>query len=830
MIKSFFNPKFISIILVAMLAFSSWLPTSALARNTDEELFFIAQRAFEDGFYDVSIRYIDQLLAKNPQAERRIQAKLLLGQCYFFNSQYLKAFEIFQRLLNTSRFQDAVLFWLAETHLKIKDYSQAKNHYKKLLESYPESDYMPQAYYALGWIDFEQTQYEEAKKIFLDLVDRFPEHPLVEEARFLSSECQFFMAQYKESISSFNEYLDLFKESSRRDQIYFYKGEAYYYLEDYEKAISFYTNAYELTVNNQTKIMANIGKGWSYVKLKEFTKAEKAFQYALDIALSSGAKQEDAILGLAGLFTESNDLEKSLEYYGKFLERYPNHPRVKEIYLSKANLFYTLESFNDAVSIYQDIIEMHPSDAPLEDILEKAYLGLGWTFMRLGDLSKAIEVFQHISQHSKNKATKVSALAQIGDAYQDLNEFQNAISAYDEILKNFPNTPYTDYVQYRQGIALLKMGKIQSARLSFQSLQENFPRSRYLLDIDYYIGMAYFKKNDFISAKENLTRFIDALDPQHEFQPEAHFVLGLCYFYLNQYKDAIAIFQKIKRTYPREIDLIAEVDFHIARSLYQSGDVRNALREFKIIAFKYAKTKISLESLLWLGEYYSKTFDFNNAILFYEQIIDHFPNSPEKGKALLNLGQAYFEQKDFDRALNQFKQIDERFSSDVIAKAKLSIANTFAQQLDPATALKTYETIIENSPEFKKNAYVKIAQLFFDKKDYSSALKYYEKALAAPESPEEIKKSKIHFLIGDIYEILNQNEKAIEEYLKIPYLYPFDTKWIIKAYLRLAKIFENAENWNNAINVYNQILVYEVDERTFAQERLEWIAQNVPSN
>ena len=54
-----------------------------------------------------------------------------------------------------------------------------------------------------------------------------------------------------------------------------------------------------------------------------------------------------------------------------------------------------------------------------------------------------------------------------------------------------------------------------------------------------------------------------------------------------------------------------------------------------------------------------------------------------------------------------------------------------------------------------------------------------------------------------------------------------DTTWIIKAYLRVAKIFENKENWQDARNIYDKIMEYQVDERTFAEERLEWIRYNI---
>ena len=96
------------------------------AENEEKELFLVAQKSFEDGFYDIAIRYIDQLLEEHPQTDNRIQANLLLGQCHFFKSQYLKAYEVFQDLLQYSEFKDATLFWLGENSLKRNRLSSSK--------------------------------------------------------------------------------------------------------------------------------------------------------------------------------------------------------------------------------------------------------------------------------------------------------------------------------------------------------------------------------------------------------------------------------------------------------------------------------------------------------------------------------------------------------------------------------------------------------------------------------------------------------------------------------------------------------------------------------
>jgi len=82
-------------------------------------------------------------------------------------------------------------------------------------------------------------------------------------------------------------------------------------------------------------------------------------------------------------------------------------------------------------------------------------------------------------------------------------------------------------------------------------------------------------------------------------------------------------------------------------------------------------------------------------------------------------------------------------------------------------------------------------------------------------------------LIADGRQLLNQHDRAVEEYLKVSYLYPRDVYWVIKAYLRIARIFEDDEQWENAIITYTKILKFKTDESKFAQERLDWMDEHI---
>ena len=58
-------------------------------------------------------------------------------------------------------------------------------------------------------------------------------------------------------------------------------------------------------------------------------------------------------------------------------------------------------------------------------------------------------------------------------------------------------------------------------------------------------------------------------------------------------------------------------------------------------------------------------------------------------------------------------------------------------------------------------------------------------------------------------------------------MYSKDIPWIIKSYLRIARIFEDTDQWEKARMIYNKIIGYETSETIFAQERLDWINENI---
>ncbi|MFC1510667.1 tetratricopeptide repeat protein, partial [Candidatus Omnitrophota bacterium] len=518
-------------------------PKSLLAKSNEKELFLVAQKAFQDGFYDVAIRYIEQLVKEHPQTQKRVQANLLLGQCYFFQSQYLKAYDIFNELLNYTDYKDATLFWLGETFLKGADYKQAEKQYKQLISLYPKSTYAPQAYYSLGWNYFERENYNDAKAMFVELIARFPKHQLSEDAAFKLGETEYNLQNYEDAIDFFSQYVFEYKQSRRKAEALFYIGESYYYLEKYLDAVTYYAKASELAYDKKLTLMSQISLGWSYLKLKKYNLSEQHFEQAEQFANEKQILSDDVYLGQATLYSDTQQHNKALKAYEHLIKAFPDSKRTIDALLGKANIHYLLEDYALASKAYLSLIEkltllLTQTENVIEkrsinEIFEKAYFGLAWSYLKDGLIDKSIKTFEAIKNKTDNNTVKISALTQIGDAYQDIGQLEKAIDVYDQILKSYPDSIYIDYVQYRQGIALLKMDNIQAATLSFQTLKSNFKNSKYLHDVHYYLGVAYFKKEDWGAARSEIEKFInDQTTNQDNFLVESYFILGLSQYNL----------------------------------------------------------------------------------------------------------------------------------------------------------------------------------------------------------------------------------------------------------------------------------------------------------
>jgi len=796
--------------------------------SKEEEALFVAEKAFGDGFYDVSLELLERFLKTYPNSSHKPQVELLIGQCYFHQSRFIDALNKFEELKSqpsAKEIRDAAAYWIAEVHFKGNSFSRAAAYYKEIVDNFPGSSYLPAAYYSLGWCSFEEQDFAKALEYFKAVEQKFPAQAQKTDAPFKIVECLYNLKEYARLKDEVRPYLKMYsRDPGRLPYLYFYLAEADYYLSNFNEAIDEYNKASSGSRGGNLEALGKLGTGWSYLKLKQYPKAENNF-LEIDPEKLEKRSRDTLLLGMALLLSETGRSAEAKKSYSELIATADEPLVLAQGYLGKGELLYNLSEYAEAINLYNQALGDIDFQSIPEELADKLHYNLAWAYLKNGEFKGAIKEFQKVVKESDDKIIKVSALCQIGDAYQDSGDYKKAQEAYDAILKDYPDSFYSDYVQYQLGITLLKDSNYDGAIMSFLAFKRNFPQSKIADDAIYALGLAYFQKQDYNAGREIFEKFEEEFK-ESNLKAEALYLLGTSFYNLGDFKQAIEVFNKITRLYGKDKDLAQKAEYEIADCYYQLGEEKEAMSRFKALRSKYPDSSLTDETMWWLGDYYYRHNDLLQARRYFSSLMRDFPESNLIADAYYALGSIYAEETKYDEAIENFKKVIEISGSDLSAQATIALADIYLKQDKANSALNAYNKIIQDYPNLSGLIYPKMADLFFRTGDYPRALDYYRKSLdLVPIRGIPA----IQLKIAETLQAGGKQDEAIEAYLKTAYLYIQDTQeqdFAVKALLRVAEIYEGRNNFSEAINVYKKVIAMNTQEAKYAQERVDWIKAN----
>jgi len=276
-----------------------------------------------------------------------------------------------------------------------------------------------------------------------------------------------------------------------------------------------------------------------------------------------------------------------------------------------------------------------------------------------------------VRQYSNDDEIESACLLGLGNIKLENGDFNSAIAHYSKaILLNDNNSEIFIF----RGDAYLELDDYNSALKDYNSAIEKNPNN----------GLAYFYKGqllcdigEYAQAAENFLK-ASSLEPSI---PDYHHWLGLCYFYLDKFEEAIV-----------NIDaaIIDEYAFDLWELYYYRGASNYYLLEFEeaIYDFKLAlKEKKDPFTYYKLGLAYTKSLDFTLAKESFEKAINMSPDNPE-----------YFNSLAFASIkLNEFT-----YAKKMITEAKkIATDNYYTSMVDALVFLgeKNYSEAIEKLDE-----------------------------------------------------------------------------------------------------------------------------------
>ena len=181
----------------------------------------------------------------------------------------------------------------------------------------------------------------------------------------------------------------------------------------------------------------------------------------------------------------------------------------------------------------------------------KAIYRLGFTQETyLKDYEGAILSYQEFIRQSRDSLSVYEVEKRIAALhFESTKDPEKAVVLYRKLQTSNPTSLEGDFFQFRIGEAYFRKNNFEQARIEYENLLEKYPKSQYVARTHYQIGNSYYMEGKYEKAVEVLRHAIRQ-HAQSEFTVDAQFRLAECLEHVNQFKEAIQIYEAIQDRYP----------------------------------------------------------------------------------------------------------------------------------------------------------------------------------------------------------------------------------------------------------------------------------------
>lgn len=219
-------------------------------------------------------------------------------------------------------------------------------------------------------------------------------------------------------------------------------------------------------------------------------------------------------------------------------------------------------------------------------------------------------------------------------------------------------------------LAVVVLGKMMKQSGTFNSVTLNYLEDAYLRapadyrsDLALYLAYAYLYKCDYSTA---IGYFEAAMGDES--------LIGMAEVYLAQskYAEAIAEYENFFALYPSSPlfeeakESYIETCFLYAEKLSTAGAADLSIEYYLKVVNQFRTDVKADEALFEIAEVYYENYSYENAILFYDMVLDNAVTDYDDD-SIFEKGLVYYESGELSSALSQFRTLIEQYSSSPFA-------------------------------------------------------------------------------------------------------------------------------------------------------------------
>ena len=688
--------------------------------------------------------------------------------------------------------------------------------------------------YYLTQIDYVKGNYEEAETRANTLLREHPDSPNNSELHRILGEMYFAKQDYRQAADHLSVYAKAAaenKEEAVRNDL-FMLGTAEYRLGDYASAVQYLKQMKQEPDTLSEAACMTMGN--AYVQLGKPEQAKLSYQAAANYGITPAVKEEAAYNYALCTYQSSSALGESVRAFNDFLHQYPDSKYEGKVYQLLSDALMQSKNYAAAIATLDSI------DQPTPKMREtKQYLRyqLGADHFLQGKMQQSADWMTQVIEHNAESPKYTT------EAYYVRAEANYRLRNYSVCEKDLelffarPDAKQSSnysIARHLQGYTYFSQARYDKARDAFSRYIDGaLATETTYADALNRIGDCYFNARNFQSA---IVYYSQVSKLQTSGADYALFQRGYALGLQHKYGEKINVMRELVKRYPKS-DYADDGVYETARAQLQQDDERGAIVTYEQLLSTYPHSTLARKASLERAMLYRNIGQNDQAIAAYRQTIEKYPATEEAYTALDALQALYVEtgnvneymaytknlakmnmnvstQEDsllYASAEMQYMQADYRKAtvslSNYITKfcaggrycttARYYLADSYYRLGQNDEALAQYKVLAEmNANPYQEEAATRVAELCYDKADFSCALDAFYRMQALASNQENATIARLGILRCS--QALGRHQIAIDIAGQILNDQPLSEETKAEALYGRAKAYAALKQWSQA--------------------------------
>lgn len=629
--------------------------------------------------------------------------------------------------------QEGLTYLWGHILYRTEQYEIAEAKFMQLIENFPNSLQIENAWYAIGQLNYKLANFEPSRTAFSNIIANFPNSEFKDDAQLLIAQSFLDENEYEQAYPEFDKFAtEEFKNFPELHAEAMYKA-AYCLnqLDRHDEAISRYTNFITQFPDHNLVTAAYFDQGAIYAKQKDYDNARVNYELAMQNTADRSV-QADIQSAIGQTYFDQEDYENAIVSYTVLIEEYPESTFVGDAKLGIADCQFKLERWSDAVDSYQTVIE-HEKASEGDDGAELNFtpycsFQIGEAYYRLGTNQR-----------------------EAGDEEQGNETLQLALEWYQTTVDNYPENPVTPHALYGAIWTLNDLDrKEELEKVARDFIEKNKNDNEFdILAAEVQLRFADMKRTEFhqyLEAAEEYAKLWDyrPLPKFHNVKLMGKFFEGRSYyeaakpegyqegdpstnFNTEHLQKSVAAYQLAINTFSDEAFLpgISEgryQDFPDRISQIEACIMNEALSHEMLGAWDAARERYAMivdtseyyqRALLLTANSYVKQGDKEQAITYYNSILPQLTDKNNLSLAEIKLADLLRAESRFEEAAVQYQAVVDGDPTGEYADDALYLVGL------------CYYHASEEKPEFAEQAIAAFNQVIAEHQDSPNAIEAY---------------------------------------------------------------------------------------------------------